>query len=191
MIVPTTFWTGNIQQMKKESHNYLVLDTEHLQYAKDEEPFELGIHTWNLINSLRMANNLYKSFNTDERFNTDILYEVLKAIEREESFTITQLKAYFDLLRKIEKFARDMQSFYQGTEYMYGITDIDMILSGFSLKKQADFKRINDHKYGYLHDEMFDLKDDVINRKMTVEEYSKKARETCEEALKEKCELNP
>ena len=181
MVVPHDYWTENILKIQEESYKYALLRTEHLERADMEEQFFYNLQVLNMLSTLTYSNKMFQSMGSKKRFNMNILFDVQKAVLNDEPLSLKKAEVYFKLMAEFEVFVNEAKKLSPDIADIYIDTDVEMLLLGFTFKKQALIK--SDKERGKLGDLFFKLKYECIEGKISFKDFYEEASETFEDYL--------
>lgn len=138
MTISREYWVKNLTQLANKSHNYMVLDTEHLGYSDDEERFRQGILALDVCNTIAWANDLYRKLNINKRFNDAIIFDVMKSLYTGKPFTDKQLQEYYKFQQQFHEFEHHMKRFYAHIESMTIGSETEFVLLGLNWEEQEE-----------------------------------------------------
>lgn len=185
MVLSADYVSTNIEDIKRRTHSFKVLKTEHLQFEEDEKRLDQGIYIANLCNSFTMLNDFFEGAGISKKVDFSILNSVLGAIYTNTPFTDEELENFFAFNREIESLAKSWQNISPAlTEHIFIPSEVEMILIGFDLKQQIHLENMD--KTGQVYEEFFNLKWNAINEEITVKEFKKQALNLLYNGIKEK-----
>jgi hypothetical protein len=180
MVLSNDYLKNRLNEVKENYFNYMILSVEHLQ--EDAEKLECAINTLGVINTITMANSLYKESNSMISIDATIFYDILKAIFDEKPFTDLQLVEYYETTKKLERFWR-MISKFRDIETTIPFK-VDFLLLGLSFEEQESLSKENEcelhNRYG---DIFFSKESENIDTKTLIEKAKSEILHFKEKAL--------
>lgn len=182
MLLSQDYLLNNISKIQEESFQYLIVGTKNYEYRKDKDFLEPGIEIANLCNIIRMVNDTLVKVGA-ERIEFSILGEVLTAIYTGTPFNEDQLKDLYTLELKIEKTAKALESLSPMMEEFFVPSETIKSVIGFDFNKQFEFKEVDEEAFNICDDKYFEVHNELLEEKISLQEFKKKALELLESDL--------
>lgn len=186
MVLHTNYWKSNLEKIKDESYNYMILDTRHLTSAKDREIHKLILNLLTICRSLGMINETYKDIGSSHKIDFSILYEVIAAINGGYALSPEKEKSVYSFEEELD---RINDAFYRISpllsEKLFLPAEMHMWMIGFGVDKQNRLRSLNDDLWGNVLDEVIDMVGERVVHKISSEELKEEALRILENSLKE------
>ncbi|MFI2744190.1 hypothetical protein ACG2LH_15760 [Zhouia sp. PK063] len=107
--VSENYLERNFDEVERNRSNYIFLDVKDLK--QQAITFERVVEVLGLINEVNRINTLCKGLNSKLEFEDKVLYEVIKAIYKNEPLSNVKLVEYINLRRQLENINVTMSNF--------------------------------------------------------------------------------
>lgn len=142
MVLSDEYVRKNFKEIQEKSYNYLFLNVKSLN--GQIETIERTIKVLGLINEVNRIKQLCKDLNSEIELDESILYEVIKAIYENVSFTDEKLKKYVQLKCTLCEIHDSMYSFVDINCSLCSLTEY--YLFGLSFEDQEKLSNENTFK---------------------------------------------
>ncbi|WP_300441385.1 hypothetical protein [Christiangramia sp.] len=142
MVLSQENWKRNIEKMKTNPYNYMVVDVEILHYGEDTDKLALSINILQFIAFVNFANEFYKKEGIDKKFNPSILYKAIEAIQSERKFSGNEFEEYMNLLKNTDSFFENLQKFSDFYDRIILESEIELRLLGITQEDLIKFSEL-------------------------------------------------
>ncbi len=156
----------------REEHSFMVLDTVNIKCDIDKKTFGYSIELLNLMRMCSIANKMCSDFQSSFKIDIDIYQIAINNLVTQKSFSKDEIELYFKTEQVKEEFLNFSRSLASFEDEFYVPYEIDFIILGMDVEL---YDKLNKAEENEMHDNYGEIAYDVRNKKISIDEFFKKA----------------